>query len=192
MMETGLRTILGLYPRLLGDTWNRLDQAVRRLHNSLDPVHAVGVFRVRRGSNWLVRTLAQLAQLPQAGEAVDVRLLVTRHGQREEWRRTFAGRPLATLQFERAGGLLAERMGCLELWFRLKVVEGALAYQSTSAGFCFGSLRLPLPHWLSPRVRAREKSADADHQIDVAVEVRLPLLGLLIAYEGRLTPMEVR
>jgi hypothetical protein len=45
-----------------------------------------------------------------------------------------------------------------------------------------------LPRWLAPRVEAWEKPDG--HIVNVSVEVRLPLLGLLIAYEGSLTRIE--
>src|SRR5436309_15538246 len=122
MTETSLRSRSGLYPRLLGDSWHSLDDAVRRLHASGPLVHAVGVFRVRQGSNWLARTLARLARLPAAGENVDIELLVTASDGGELWRRTFGGRPLVSMQSARPDGLLLERTGLVELLFQLKVV----------------------------------------------------------------------
>lgn len=192
MMETSLAFRSGLYPKLLGDSWWDLDDAVRRLHASSATVRAVGVFRVRQGSNWLTRLLARLAQLPAAGAAVDIQLLVTARGDGEEWRRTFAGRPLVSLQSGRPDGLLVERMGVVEMRFRLQAVGGTLAYQATSAVLCLGSLRVPLPHWFRPRVRALERAVGAEDQIDVSVEVHLPLLGCLLAYGGKLTRVEAQ
>jgi hypothetical protein len=192
MMETNLRSGSGLYPKLLGNSWWSLADAVRHLHASSAPVHAAGVFRVRRGSNWLTRALARLAQLPAAGEAVDIQLQVTARGDSEEWRRTFAGRPLVSLQSERPDRLLAERMGLVELRFRLQVVGGALAYQTSSAALCLGSFRVPLPHWFSPCVRAWERPVGEGNQLAVSVDVRLPLLGCLIAYDGKLTRVETQ
>jgi hypothetical protein len=192
MMETSLRCRSGLYAKLLGDSWLSLDVAVRRLHASGPLVHAVGVFRVRRGSNLLARTLARLARLPAAGEAVDIQLRVTAWGGGEKWQRTFAGRPLVTLQSERPVGLLAERMGFVEMRFRLQVVGGALAYRTTSAALCLGSLCVPLPRWFTPRVGALERPVGEVGQIDVSVEVHLPLLGCLIAYDGTLTSVEAQ
>jgi len=193
LMDPSLRPPSGLYWKLLGDSWGSLNHAVQRLHVLDAPVHAVGVFRVRQGSNWLARTLARLAQLPTAGEAVDIQLRVTARGDGEEWRRTFAGRPLVSVQSERPDdGLLVERVGPVEMRFRLRVVGGALAYQATSAALCLGSLRVPIPGWLSPRVTALETPVGEGDQIDVSVEIHLPLLGCLIAYEGKLTRVEVQ
>jgi hypothetical protein len=121
---------------------------------------------------------------------VSIQLVVTPQGDAEEWRRTFAGQPLVSLQSARADGLLRERMGRVETRFQLKVVEGVLIYESVGAAFCLGRLRLRLPRWLSPRVTASERPVGEGELLDVSVEVRLPLLGRLIAYEGKLTLIE--
>lgn len=183
---------IGLYPKLLGNSWCRLDQAVQRLHEPTALIHAAGVFRVHGGSCGLARLLARLARLPWAGEAVGVQLLVTARGDSEEWRRTFAGRPLVSWQSGRADGLLVEYMGLVEMRFRLQVVEGVLTYQTTGTALCVGPLRLRFPRWLGPRVTASENSTDDGTAVDVAVEVNLPWLGRLLAYEGRLSRVEAQ
>jgi len=86
----------GLYPQLVAASWDDLDEAVRRWHGEGDIVQAAGSFQVRHGGNRLARLLVRLAGLPAAGEAVDVRLAVLRTRDGEEWRRSFAGRPLVS------------------------------------------------------------------------------------------------
>lgn len=174
----------GLYPRLLGTAWDELSEALRRLHHGQSAVHAAGVFRVQRGSNPLARCVAWLARLPAAGEAVDLRLVVAPREDGEEWRRTFAGRPLVSYQWQRPEGLLAERMGQLELGFRLTVADGSLLYQSVRAALRLGPLRLPLPHGSRPWVTASEKPGDGADWMDVWVDVRMPLVGMLVTYAG--------
>jgi hypothetical protein len=176
-----------LYPKLLGASWHDLEVAVRRFHDSGATVRAVGVFQVRHGSNSLARTLARFAHLPAAGEDVEVKLQVTALEEGEEWSRMFAGHPLVSRQSNRSDGLLVESVGIVEIRFRLAVVGGTLSYQMVSAALRFGSLRLPLPHWLSPRITAWEKAAGDLNQIQVSVDVIFPLIGCLLAYEGRLT-----
>src|SRR5215475_9681357 len=174
-METILRSPSGLYPKLLGASWSDLDSAIQRLHDSDGTVRAVGVFQVRHGTSRLARILARLARLPAAGEAVDVRLQVTAREKSEEWRRTFAGRPLLSIQYYRPDGrldgVMVERMGIVEMRFRLEVAGGSLNYQTVSAGLRFGSLYVPLPYWLRPCVTAWEKSVGAMNQIHVSVDV---------------------
>jgi hypothetical protein len=191
-METIFRSPSGLYLKLLGASWPDLDVAIRRLHDSGETVNAVGVFQVRHGSNRLARALARLARLPAAGEAVDVRLQVSAREEGEEWRRTFALHPLVSLQSDLGAGLLVERMGIVEMRFRLAVAGGALSYQTVSAALRFGSLRVPLPHRLRPCVMAWERAVGDMNRIHVSVNVNLPLLGRLIAYDGILTQVETQ
>jgi hypothetical protein len=139
-----------------------------------------------------MRLLARLTRLPTTGEAVEMRLTITplKHG--EEWRRTFAGRPVVSRQWKRSDGLLAERLGPVEMRFWLAVMSGALNYQTRSVTLCLGPLRIPLPHWLAPRVTAWEKPTGDRDRIEVAVETSLPLFGLLLAYKGTVTRAETR
>jgi uncharacterized protein DUF4166 len=181
-----------LYQKLLGASWPDLDVVLRRLHDSGETVRAVGVFRVRRGNNRLARTMARLARLPAAGEAVDVRLQVTAQEEGEEWRRTLAGRPLVSMQYDRGAGLLVERLGIVEMLLRLEVVGKALSYQTVGAVLRLGLLRVPLPYRLSPYVTAWERAVGDTNQIHVSVDVAMPLLGRLIAYDGILTQVEAQ
>jgi len=181
-----------LYRRLLGASWDELPAVLRRLHGESVPVRAAGTMRVRHGENGLARMLARLARLPAAGEAVDVRLDVIPEGDGEAWRRSFRGRPLVSFQWGGPHGLLVERIGLLEARFRLEVVGGALLYHPAGAAVCLGPLRLPLPSWWAPRISARERPLDGCDGAGVAVEVRAPVLGLLVAYDGTITGIEGR
>jgi hypothetical protein len=87
---------------------------------------------------------------------------------------------------------MVERMGILEMRFRLEVAGRALNYRTLAAGLLLGSLRVPLPYWLSPCVTASERDAGDMNQIHVSVDVTFPLLGRLIAYEGMLTQVEAQ
>ena len=192
MRETLRSSPSGVYPQLLGSGWDQLAESVRRLHGEGTIIRVAGTFRVWRGGNLLTRSLARLTRLPATGEAVEMRLTVTRLKHGEEWGRVFAGRPLVSRQWPRPDGLLAERLGPVELRFRLKVMGGALNYQTRSVTLCLGALRIPLPHRLAPRVTAWEKpTADRD-RVKVAVETHLPLFGLLLAYEGTVTRAETQ
>jgi hypothetical protein len=172
------------YAQLLGPRWTDLDPAVRGLHETGAGLHAAGTFRIRRGNTRLARLLAAIARMPQAGDAVEMRLVVTPRGQGEEWRRSFAGRPLISVQTKHADGLLVECMGPLEMRFGLDVAGGALGYQTQRVALRLGALRLPLPRWFAPRVTAWEKPTGDPDRTQISVESRLRLLGLLISYEG--------
>lgn len=171
-----------VYPRLLGPAWQELAAPVQRLHEGTRTVRAAGTFRVRR-----VRPiLARLARMPAAGEDVPLKLVITPTDTGEEWHRSFAGEPMVSQQWARPDGLLAERMGALELRFRLTAESGALFYRSVGASLRLGPLRLPLPHGSSAWVTAREKPGATPRRMDVHVEVRMPLVGVVVVYEGPL------
>jgi hypothetical protein len=89
-----------------------------------------------------------------------------------------------TVQYQRGTDLLAERLGCLEFWFRLRVIEHALDFWHTGTTGVLGPLRVPLPRWLSPRITAREWAGLEEGSLQVEVRISLPLIGLLMAYEG--------
>jgi hypothetical protein len=173
-----------LYPRLVGDTWAELDASVQHWHDAAHQVQGTGVFTVRHGQGGLVRFLVWLLRLPTSGEALATRLVILRHAWGETWSRTLAGRALMTIQYQRGAELLAERLGCLEFWFRLRVIEHALDFWHTGTACVLGPVRVPLPRWLSPHITAREWAGREEGSLQVAVRVSLPCIGLLMAYEG--------
>lgn len=93
---------------------------------------------------------------------------------------------LVSRQWEERG-FLTERVGSIELRFRLVVSEGRLLFHQVAAGLRMGGVRIPLPRWLSPQVTA---CAWEDGRMQVSVEVRCPGVGLLCHYEGTLERKE--
>ena len=176
--------MLGLYPRLLGPAWFELDEAVRRAHAAGEVVRASGSFRVRHGTPRLVRLLLRLARVPRSAEAAEAQLVVWRRGAAERWCRRFAGVPLISVQREGAAGLLVERVGVVEMRFRLAVVGGGLEYRQVGLALRLGPFRLPLPRWAWLRVAAREEAGGEPDRTRLAVEIRAPTGGLLFAYDG--------
>jgi Domain of unknown function (DUF4166) len=178
-----------LYPRLLGSAWEQVATPVRRVHLEQAPVHALGMFRVQHGGR-LARWLAWLFHMPRAADNVEVHLTVTPHHDGERWHRTFAGRPFVTTQYEHGRGLLAERVGLLEIRFRLEVVNGGLLYRQTGMAVSLGRWRVPLPQWLAPHVAAWEKPGAGPEQTEILVDVHAPLIGPIISYAGILRRVE--
>lgn len=185
-MQTPLTDAAGLYHLVLGAAWDELDESVRRFHAEGVVTEATGTFRVAHG-NAAARLLAWLAGLPPAAESVDMRLLVTPTAHAEEWRRSFAGWPLVSTQWRVADGVLAERMGLVQFHFRLEAMAGALLYHTKRVVFRLGPIGIPLLSWFAPRVTASEKPAGTVDKIHTRVEVRLPIIGLLVSYEGVVT-----
>lgn len=186
--ERTLQTLAGragLYERLVGGAWGNLDEPVRRLHAH---ARASGTFVVRRGGGRVARLVARRMGLPEAGDAVPLRLTVTPHGGGERWHRAFAANHFVTEQREHAGSLLAERTGPFELLFGLTAEGGALVYRQEAAFLRVRSLRVRLHRLLAPRVEARERAEGRG--VRVWVRVTAPLVGPLIEYEGRVMTEE--
>lgn len=175
----------GLYEAVLGDAWSKLDPALQRFHQQPGERRASGTFQVRHG-RWPAAWIAWLAGMPAAGEQVALDLRVIRRGEAELWRRTFAGKLLLSEQFAGTDGWLVERVGATELLLRLDVKLGELHLHSGASALCWGAWRLWFPAWLSPRVTARERALGTGQQLEIQVQVELPLLGKLISYGGTL------
>lgn len=174
-----------LYARLLGPSWSSLAPPVRRIHGG--GVVARGVFAVRRGAGLWARFLAAVLRMPPAADATPITLEVDSAGGVERWKRDFGGRPLLTTQWA-SGELLVESLGLVQCWFRLRAEGGALVFEQVRATIGFRRFALPLPRFLSPRVVGRADPGGAHAQVDVRIHA--PIVGLLVAYEGAVTPEE--
>jgi hypothetical protein len=172
-----------LYARLLGPSWPLAAEAIRATHAPGSTVRAHGRLRIAHGSGPLAAFLIWLLRLPRASEAADTRLTITPHAGGEEWLRTFDDRRLQTRQYEAGDGALAERVGILELRFRLEVLEGSLFFRQRDAALIVGSMRIRLPTGLAPSIEAREDPA-GERRIRIHVRLVLPAVGPLITYEG--------
>jgi len=180
-----------LYPRVLGASWERLDEAVRCHHLQDDNLRSTGRFRIDYGSQ-CARLIGRLLGLPPAAGAVMTRLEIRVVEGGEEWRRVFGDRSLITTQFAAPNGQIIERLGALELRFRLEVADGGLVYHQTHTALLLGRWRLPIPRWFSPQVAAWERPGAAPNQVEVSVEVMLPILGPLIIYQGTMCAEEAK
>jgi hypothetical protein len=124
-----------------------------------------------------------LLRLPRASEAAETRLVITSEADGEQWRRTFDERRLDTRQYQVGDCELAERIGVLELRFRLEASDGSLIFRQLEAALLCGPVRLRLPAAWAPSVEAREDPM-GPHQIGVHVRVALPAVGPVLTYDG--------
>jgi hypothetical protein len=172
-----------LYPSLVGASWSQLAPPVQRLHAV--SACARGLFCVRRGRGFAARLLATLLGMPKATEGAPVSLAIERAGDFERWIRTFSDRALCTSQW-RSGDLLVESMGLVQCWFRLRAADGALIFDQVRATLGVRGFAVPLPRWLAPRIEGH--AGPEPEAVRVSVRVHAPLIGLVIAYEGSVTP----
>jgi hypothetical protein len=174
-----------LYPSVLGPDWNGLPPIVRRLH---EPGSATGPFSIRRGAGPLSALIGWLCRFPAAGESVPTRLVVRQEGEVQHWERTFGGHSLGTVQRALEAGRMGEKLGPVECVFRLRVVEGGLAYEQVAAWLCVGPWRLPLPRLLAPRIEGLV--TEAAPGMKVRVRIGTAFTGWLLTYEGLVSPQQ--
>ena len=182
---------ISLYEMLLGELWSNVASAVQRAHPRELPIERIGSFDITHGCGFLARFLGRFSKLPAAGRAVPTRLSVERKGGGEIWRRKFATFPLESKQHVPRAGILVERFGTIEFRFKVQAMDGGIVFRQTRAAICVGRCRLPLPAWLGPRVDAQEMPGETENQTRVRVTVRLPIVGLLIDYQGRIEQPEI-
>jgi hypothetical protein len=176
-----------LYSEVLGRDWPALAENIRCAHATGTEMN--GVFRITYGMGWAAKQLARRSNLPQTAEAADTRLKIVAEDAGERWERQFDGKAFMTRQWKGKDGVLVERFGEWELRFKLRVQEGNLFYDQAGARLCLGALHIPMPLVCAPRVVAKE-TQDGAARVRVSVRVTLPVVGLLIAYEGYLNVKE--
>jgi Domain of unknown function (DUF4166) len=130
-----------------------------RFHLGEASVRGRGTFEVTRGSTRRARLACVLLRAPRRGSAVPVRVEVLRHADGEVWTRVIGGRRYISRQV-RSGTRVLERIGPLELDFAVTVDGNGLRYEQTRTALRLGRLRLPVPRWLCPSVRARVEARD--------------------------------
>ena len=178
-------TSVALFPNLLGDNaWRSLPAAVRAMHGAAPILHANGLADVAGASHFPARWLRRLLGLPAPGPQPALALTIQRNGTREVWTRRFTGRRMQSVLDRSPGSpLLYERLGPATLGFALHRDGDAIDWQLCSL-HVFG---VPMPRILHGQVLSRSGMRDGHYHF--SVDVRLPVLGQLIAYEGWLEPL---
>ncbi|MEA3211806.1 MAG: hypothetical protein QOE70_4863 [Chthoniobacter sp.] len=176
------RTTAELYPRILGEAWWSLAEPVRAAH-ALGEKR--GRFRVSHGTNWLARRLARWSRLPREVGLTETVLNISADGDGQQWHRRFGADTLTTTQWRADSGFLIERFREWELSFALRVEAAALVFEQRAAWLRLGPLCVRVPLRCAPRVQA-QAAADGPDRVGILVTVTLPLVGILITYEGHL------
>jgi hypothetical protein len=180
---TGIRDNLtpdsDLYAGLLGKAWSALPPEIRVMHEGAGI--ARGTAAVERGRHPLARLIASIIGFPDAGEEIPVGVRFETSAGTETWTRTFGGRSFSSQQFAgrgRSQWLLCERFGPLTFAMALKS-EGSRLRLILRRWSAFG---IPLPIWLCPRSDSYETSEGGRFRFHV--EIRHPLMGLIVRYRG--------
>jgi hypothetical protein len=101
----------------------------------------------------------------------------------EVWTRDYGPLRMVTRQWAHQG-LLVEAMGPYRVAFRLEEDEDGLRFQFVRAWFGL----MPVPRIMALRVEADATAGPADKCWRIDVRIFAPLAGLLVRYEGEVTP----
>ncbi len=169
-----------LYRRVLGGRFDRLDEAVQRLHRLEGAWRIPGHCTIDGATHPLARVLARLLGLPRARADAPFQFELRAGRDGETWTRHFPGRVMRSHLSETGDGLLHEALGPARLRFHLHNDSGALHMRLAGLRV----LGLPWPRRAFPHVQAREHGDGARFHFDI--DVRLGQLGRLVAYRGHL------
>lgn len=174
-------TVRPLYERILMDDWRLLPEAVRTMHSSMVDAEAIGSADVTRGRGPLASIIAAVMRFPRAGRDVPVRVSFEIDDGVEKWTRRFGASRFSSV-LRREGDRLEERFGPLR--FRFLLDGDARGIRMVPAGWSLW--RLPLPAFMAPDGVATETEEDGMFVFDVPI--RLPIIGDVVHYRGRLGP----
>lgn len=165
-----------LYRHVLGDAFGDLPDQIRALHDDTKPRCWSGTASVKRGQSFLSNLVARLFGFPKAADevAVTVRLEPFEGGEH-----SFSS--VQSLGKGRNEHLLVERFGPISVALAL-VVEDEKLFLAPRSWSAFG---IPLPRWLLPNGTSFEEEQEGHFHFNV--EIAAPIIGRIVAYEGRLS-----
>lgn len=169
------------YREVLGPLYGDLAPAVRAMHGAR--FSARGTLDVTHGRSFFARALARVSGAPPARRACPVTLEVAPEGRAFRWTRSYDGHVVRTEQWV-LGGRVVEALSGLAVHFAFEVEpSGALVYRHEKTTLGRGAFTVSLPLWLGPKAEGRVAPND-EGSARISVSVRLPIVGLLVAYEG--------
>jgi hypothetical protein len=175
-----------LYQRILGAAFNTLPPRVRELHADQSRRCWSGKAQIRRGAGLLARIVGALIGFPPAGDDIAVTVTLAPEQCGERWTRNFNGKMFNSVQSCGQGKnqhLLVERFGMVSVSLAL-VVEGDRLYLIPRRWAVLG---IPMPKALLPQGQPFETEESGLFRFDV--EIRAPIVGLIVAYKGWLAQL---
>ena len=174
-----------LFRQVLGKQFNTLPPEIQALHEVLHIRRWQGQARITRGAGILSRLICRIVGFPPAGNNVPVRVTMHRKGAAEHWLRDFGGKRFRSVMTRAGDGAVWERFGPFRFEIPFTVLDGQLGYPVRRARL-FG---VPWPKVLTPKSDAFE-GVDADERATFDVMVSLPIVGMLVRYQGWLGDIE--
>lgn len=168
-----------LYRQVLGEDFHLLARELQVFHSFAGRVRLFGRCTVNGPQTAIGRLMGKVFALPKTTEETGFSFELEADTVRETWRRYFPGR-LMTSRIRVVAGTLVERLGPVDLHFRLKADSGQMV-MLLQAITVWG---IPCPKFLVPSVLAEESASPGKLHFNVAAH--LPVIGLLAEYRGYL------
>lgn len=180
-----------LFKRALGENaYSTLPTAIQAFHENADKKWH-GSAKITGDNNVILRILRKLNGLPAINPKVPVTISVHYQQDQEIWQRQFGDAHFtSTMGINAAKGLLYEKVGLLRFYFRPHIRPLSKDNPQLTSHWDFQYvtiLGIKIPRAISPTFIARE-SVSTNHIYQFKAHVRLPLLGVLVDYEGELYP----
>jgi hypothetical protein len=173
-----------IYRQILGDAFGNLPGQLQDLHQPGALAEWRGQAVVTRGKGRIAGLIAGIFGFPAEGHDVPISVRFrTDPSGLETWQRNFDGRIMVSTQEAGRGAwaqLIVERFGPFAFGLALVVKNGRLHLVPRHWSF-FG---LPLPKAWIPKGETYE--VEVGGQFHFHVEVTLPLIGLVVCYDGGL------
>ena len=181
-------TATSVFRNVLGNAWNDLPESIQRMHDVPNGTKISGKARIKRGNNLLAKFIAAIFRFPAEADEVPVDVSIQKFDGVERWKRNFNGNVFEseiTNGKDRNEHLLCERFGPFTFGIALVLENEKLNYVVRTWSF----LKIPLPRLLRPRGESFEYSSDGKFHFNV--EIKFPLIELIVSYQGWLTSPQV-
>ena len=168
-----------LFARILGDSFDALPQEIRAGHTVSNTKIMHGRVDVECGTNPLSQMAASIIGFAKTGNDRPITITMdVKHGQ-ELWTRTIDGKSFQSILSKAPNPFeIFERFGPIKFKMKFRIQDDKLHYDIVSAKM-FG---VPFPKFLLPQSITHERAWNG--KFIFGVDIRLPLLGRLIAYKG--------
>lgn len=168
-----------MYSEVMGDSFNRLAEPLRKFHSCVGRHQFQGMVEVAAPSSPLAKLLAMLLGSPLAATQGPIRFELVAEPGFEAWTRHFPGKTMRST-FTKSGHRVVEQLGASRLVFALLELDGTLEMRLEKLYF----LGVRCPTWLMPRVTARESGEG--RKLHFEIKAIVPFVGMVTSYAGYL------
>lgn len=172
---------LSLYQNLLKESYDQLPYTLQSLHNLAHGEHKTyhGHYTATVGPHIIAKLIAKLISLPNTGENLPLRVEFQQQDNYEHWHRHFNHKLFQSTQYQKEN-LLHEKVAFITLAFQIQANSKELSLKLQQM-YLF---KLPILQLCKFKVTGKEWEANGDFHF--LVQVKAPIIGSIIQYQGTL------